>query len=86
MSSVPQPSEMLDDTRSEGECCGGESHCAGDLPNGNPFAGMPPREGCPPPLQWQQVLSAFREQSTDWHTDTPAGTSTVVFGAKGRRW
>jgi pimeloyl-ACP methyl ester carboxylesterase len=34
---------------------------------------MPPREGCPPPLPWQQVLSAFHEQSLDWHTDTPAG-------------
>ena len=73
MSHVPQSSEMLDDTRSEVECCGGESHCASDVPGGNPLAGMPPREGCPPPLQWQQVLAAFREQSTDWHTDTPAG-------------
>ena len=60
MSHVPQSSEMLDDTRSEGECCGGESHCASDVPGGNPLAGMPPREGCPPPLQWQQVLAAFR--------------------------
>lgn len=34
---------------------------------------MPPREGCPPPLQWQQVLAAFREQSLEWHTDTKAG-------------
>lgn len=73
MSSVPQTSEVLDGSLSESECCGGESHCTGDLPGGNPLAAMPPREGCPPPLQWQQVLAAFREQSADWHTDTPAG-------------
>lgn len=73
MSSVPQTSETLDPIRSQSECCGGDVHCTGDLPGGNPLAAMPPREGCPPPLQWQQVVAAFREQSTDWHTDTPAG-------------
>ncbi|MFM9965155.1 MAG: alpha/beta fold hydrolase [Planctomycetaceae bacterium] len=73
MSSVPQSSEVLDDTPTVGECCGGESHCSGESPVGNALAAMPPREGCPPPLQWQQVLAAFREHSTAWHTETPAG-------------
>ena len=80
MSSVPQSSEVLDGAPAEGECCGGESHCASDLPGASPLAGMPPREGCPPPLQWQQVLAAFREQSAEWHTDTSAGRIT------GRVW
>lgn len=80
MSSVPQSSEVVDGVPAEGECCGGESHCTGDSPGSNPLAGMPSREGCPPPLQWQQVLAAFREQSTAWHTDTSAGRIT------GRVW
>ncbi len=80
MSSVPQSSEILDGAPAEGECCGGESHCTADLPGSNSLAGMLPREGCPPPLQWQQVLAAFREQSTAWHTDTSAGRIT------GRVW
>ncbi len=73
MSSVPQSSEMLDGAVAEGECCGGESHCSSESPGANPLCAMPPREGCPPPLQWQQVLAAFREDSTVWHSDTPAG-------------
>ncbi|MFM9961203.1 MAG: alpha/beta fold hydrolase [Planctomycetaceae bacterium] len=48
-------------------------HCTGDSPGANPLAAMSPREGCPPPLQWQQVVATFREQSTEWHTDTSAG-------------
>ena len=81
MSSVPQSSEMLDSAHSENECCGGESHCTGEIPGGNPILAMPPREGCPPPLQWQQVVAAFRDESTDWHTDTPAGRiNGRVFG------
>lgn len=72
MSNVSQPSDMLDGVPAEGECCGGESHCTGELPSGHPLGAMQ-REGCPPPLQWQQVLAAFREQCTDWHSDTPAG-------------
>lgn len=80
MSSVPPSPEVLDHPPAEGECCGGESHCTGELPEANPLAGMTAREGCPPPLQWQQVLAAFREQSTAWHTDTPAGRIT------GRVW
>jgi pimeloyl-ACP methyl ester carboxylesterase len=34
---------------------------------------MPAREGCPPPLQWQQVVAAFREQGSSWRAETPAG-------------
>lgn len=73
MSSVPQSSEPLEGALIEGECCGGESHCTGDSPGSNSLAGTPLREGCPPPLQWQQVLEMFREQSTVWHTETSAG-------------
>ncbi len=62
------------------ECCGGESHCTGELPGASPLAAMSPREGCPPPLQWQQVLESFRDQSEIWHTETPAGKIT------GRAW
>ena len=32
-----------------------------------------PSEGCPPPLQWQQVLDAYRQQATPWTTMTSAG-------------
>ena len=80
MSSVPQSSEILDSAPAASECCGGESHCAGDSSGTQQFAATPPREGCPPPLQWQQVLTAFREQSTAWHTDSTAGLIT------GRVW
>jgi pimeloyl-ACP methyl ester carboxylesterase len=80
MSSVPHSPETLDDIPSESECCGGESHCTGDSPGTNVLAAMPQREGCPPPLQWQQVLATFREQSTIWNTDTPAGR------IQGRMW
>src|SRR5262245_52714677 len=80
MSSVPQSSEVLDSPPAESECCGGGSHCTGELPGANPLAAMPPREGCPPPLQWQQVLATFREQSTEWHSDSSAGRIT------GRVW
>ncbi|TXT21934.1 MAG: hypothetical protein FD138_3901, partial [Planctomycetota bacterium] len=73
MSSVQPSSEVLDRPPTEVECCGGESHCSGDLPGANPIAAMSGREGCPPPLQWQQVLDAFREQATPWHTQTIAG-------------
>lgn len=73
MSSVPESSEVIDGVPAEIECCGGELHCAGELPGSNLLAEMPPREGCPPPLQWQQVLAAFREESTAWHTVTSAG-------------
>lgn len=73
MSSVPESSEVLDGVPAEEECCGGESHCVGELPDSNRLAGMPPREGCPPPLQWQQVLAAFRDECTAWHTATSAG-------------
>ena len=73
MSTSPSTSEVLDQPPGEVECCGGESHCSGDLPGANPLAAMSGREGCPPPLQWQQVLDAYREQSTPWHTQTSAG-------------
>ncbi len=73
MSSVPPSSDVLARAPAEVECCGGESQCSGDGPGTNPLAGMSGREGCPPPLQWQQVLDAFREQSTPWHTQTSAG-------------
>ncbi|MCX7418476.1 MAG: alpha/beta hydrolase [Planctomycetia bacterium] len=78
--------EFLDRTSPEAMCCGGsggsDSHCAGDVP---PTAeqiasALTPREGCPPPLLWQQVVAAFREQSEQWHTETPAGWIT------GRVW
>lgn len=80
MNSVPQSSEVLDGNLAEGECCGGETQCASATPGSSPLSGVLPREGCPPPLQWQQVLAAFREQSTEWHTDTSAGRIT------GRVW
>ena len=80
MSSIPQPSEVLDGPPADGKCCGGESHCSTESPGSNPLAGMPSREGCPPPLQWPQVLAAFREQSTAWHTETSVGRVT------GRVW
>lgn len=80
MSSVPPSPEVLDPPPAEGECCGGESHCTGELPEANSLTGVLPREGCPPPLQWPQVLAAFRAQSTAWHTDTPSGRIT------GRVW
>ncbi len=48
-----------------GVCCGGgdEAHgCSQDSPDGIKRPG--PLDGCPTPLAWQQVLTAFREQST----------------------
>ena len=71
--------EFLERTSSEAACCGGESLCSTDQPHvgsanhGGPATEMLAREGCPPPLQWQQVVAAFREQSLPWHTETPAG-------------
>lgn len=70
--------EFLDRTSPEAMCCGGsggDSHCASDTPPTSEqiAAALTPREGCPPPLQWQQVVAAFREQSDEWHTETPAG-------------
>ena len=83
MSSVPQSSEVLDEVPPEGECCGGESQCSGDFPGSNPLSAMSAREGCPPPLQWQQVVSAFREGSTEWHSDTPVGRISGRIGGEG---
>lgn len=89
MSVSQQPSslqqEFLDRTSPEAMCCGGsggESHCASDAPPTSEqiAAALTPREGCPPPLQWQQVVAAFQEQSDEWHTETPAGKIT------GRVW
>lgn len=70
--SQPTP-EVHDATSSPVECCGGESHCSGDSPAAGVLSAMTPREGCPPPLQWQQVLEQFRDQSLPWYSDTPAG-------------
>lgn len=83
--SVRPQQDFLDRTSPEALCCGGsggESPCASDESAGgdHAVAALAPREGCPPPLQWQQVVTAFREQSEPWHTDTPAGPIT------GRVW
>lgn len=83
--SVSPQQEFLDRTSPEALCCGGsggESPCASDASTSGDHAAavLAPREGCPPPLQWQQVVAAFREQSEQWHTDTPAGPIT------GRVW
>ena len=45
-------------------CCGGDdAHgCTQQTPDGAQRPG--PLDGCPTPLAWQQVLSAFREHST----------------------
>ena len=50
------------------------------MPGSNPLGAISGREGCPPPLQWQQVLDAYRQQSTSWYTQTSAGQIS------GRTW
>ena len=85
MSGSSQQQEFLDRTSPEALCCGGsgvDSHCASDAPaNGvDVAAALTGREDCPPPLQWRQVVAAFREQSEQWQADTPAGPIT------GRVW
>lgn len=43
-------------------------------------AGVPSGEACPPPLVWQEVLSAFRAESQPWELDR--GTRQLT----GRTW
>lgn len=55
-----------------GVCCGGgdEGHgCSQESPGGVPRPG--PLDGCPTPLAWQQVLTAFHEQSTAFEVQRP---------------
>ena len=41
------------------------------VPSGVPLdaAGVPAGEACPPPLQWQEVLNAYRSDSEAWELD-----------------
>jgi len=52
------------------------------VPAGVPVdaAGVPVGEACPPPLVWQEVLQAYRKESTPWELDL--GTRKLV----GRSW
>ncbi|HLQ43152.1 MAG TPA: alpha/beta fold hydrolase, partial [Planctomycetaceae bacterium] len=75
-----QSQDFLDRTSPEALCCGGDSHCASESARSDVEAAASPREACPPPLQWQQVVAAFREQSEQWHAKTSAGLIT------GRVW
>ncbi len=72
-SSEPQPAA---------ECCGGESHCSSDpTQSGHGVAELLAlREGCPPPLQWPQVLATFRDEAETWESETAAGL------IRGRVW
>ncbi|MES2792540.1 MAG: alpha/beta hydrolase [Planctomycetota bacterium] len=56
-------------------CCGGgdEAHgCSQNSPDGVKRPG--PLDGCPTPLDWKQVLTAFREQSTPFEVARPGYT------------
>ncbi|HLQ43500.1 MAG TPA: hypothetical protein VK137_02125, partial [Planctomycetaceae bacterium] len=68
-----QSQEFLDRTSPEALCCGGDSLCSTESPTTDVAAAVSPREACPPPLQWQQVVAAFREQSEQWHAKTSSG-------------
>lgn len=72
MNDGPQTSEVLANPEVDAVCCGGEEHCSGDLsPNATGI--LAPREGCPPPLQWREILDAYRVQSSAWKLPTSAG-------------
>lgn len=87
MNGHSQSQEFLDRTSPEALCCGGggggDSHCETESTASPVSAAMSPREGCPPPLQWQQVVAAFREQSEQWQAETPSGMFRGYVWGKG---
>lgn len=62
-------------------CCGGgdEAHSCSPTPGGGEQR-PGPLDGCPTPLAWQQVLDAFRQQSTSWEVRREGYT------LRGRTW
>lgn len=80
MSGSDGSEEFLRRTSPEAACCGGELHCPSETSGEQAKASALSQEGCPPPLQWQHVLTAFREQSETWQFDTAAGL------VSGRSW
>src|SRR5262245_42615624 len=80
MNGSSQSPEFLDRPSPESHCCGGNSDCATDSPGSVVAEAVPARDACPPPLQWQHVVAAFREQAEQWHAETTAGVIT------GRVW
>jgi pimeloyl-ACP methyl ester carboxylesterase len=76
MNDGPQSTEGIGNPEVTADCCGGEGQCSGNLPpgvTGGATGGLTPREGCPPPLQWRDILDAYRWQSSVWKLPTSAG-------------
>ncbi len=80
MNGSTQSNEMIDPAASEAACGGGEIDCSAEQSAVDRPAILPPREACPPPLLWQQVVTAFREDSERWEMWTMGGT------IRGRAW
>lgn len=73
MRPVPESPELIAGSPSAEDCCGGAPECLGEAATKSALSATTSRESCPPPLQWQEVLAAYREQSAAWRADTVAG-------------
>jgi pimeloyl-ACP methyl ester carboxylesterase len=80
MDGTTQSNVIIDRAASQAACCGGEIACSAEQPAVDRPGTLPPREACPPPLLWQQVVTAFREESESWEMWTTCGM------IRGRAW
>ncbi len=80
MDGSTQANLIIDGTAAETACCGGRIDCSAEQPAVEQTGILPPREACPPPLLWQQVITVFREESEAWEVWTTGGT------IRGRAW